>query len=475
MNLDAKKSLKKLQPICIELLNSFTETELDQFSHFINCYYFNTDKSVVKLFENLQKRILNKNSFNETEQKIIFEQVFGMSTKEFTFNKKEKKHLNAKMSLLKNLAEQFLSIEGLMESPAKYNGLLLNKLLNKGQNRLLERHFNELTKKTKNTTQENIELYDLRQTIEFCKRDHSFQTGLIYSRTTDNLDVLNFNFDTYYLVKKLDIFIAILSLETISTTKHNRSSFENIKSLLSLPQYKKHPLINLYQSVVNLLIYKTQNSYENLLNTLHTSFSLTSKEDLIAFYNVATNYCVQQIRLGEFDYADLFDLYLEMDDKNLLIENNTISILKIMNIITVACRIKSFENAELLIEKYRPFIRKHLRNSVCNYNYGAIAFYKKEYNQALKYFIRVGDINLEYDVNCRVVILKCHYEMDKHYDERTMQIFRSANKFFNDNKIKHHETKMQLSRAKEKLDAQEVNSDKNWLQTKMDELEEVKK
>jgi len=29
---------------------------------------------------------------------------------------------------------------------------------------------------------------------------------------------------------------------------------------------------------------------------------------------------------------------------------------------------------------------------------------------------------------------------------------------------------MQLSRAQEKLDAQEVNSDKNWLQTKMEEL-----
>jgi len=48
MNSNTQKSLQKLQPVCIELLNSFTETELDQFTHFINCYYFNTDKSVVK-------------------------------------------------------------------------------------------------------------------------------------------------------------------------------------------------------------------------------------------------------------------------------------------------------------------------------------------------------------------------------------------------------------------------------------------
>ncbi len=492
MKSTTQKSVKKSELICIELLNSFTEIELDQFSHFINCYYFNTDKSVVKLFESLRKRILHKKRFDDVQQKIAFEQVFGASNGQKTLLKKEKKHLNAKLSLLKNLAEQFLSVEGLVENLVHYNELILMKLLDKKQYRLLERHFNQLDKNMTNVDKKDIEFYNLKKTIEFYKRDYLFQSGRIYTKNEDNLDNLTFNFDISYLVQKLNMFISTLAIEQTLTRSHELSSFKAIQALLNLPQYAKHPLVTLYKAVVDLLINKSKNFYKKLLYSLDEFSMISTKEDLIGFYKVASNYCVQQIRQGKFTYADLFEIYLKMDKKDLLIEKNSISIISLLNIITVACRTKAFNKAEKLIEKYRPYIRKSVRESVCNYNYGAIAFYKKEYNQALQYFIRVDDINLEYDVNCRVIILKCHYEMDKHYDERTMQIFRSANKFFKDNKqltpqrkksyrnfiqiliyiykIKHQETKMQLSRAQEKLDAQEVNSDKNWLQTKMDEL-----
>jgi len=494
---NSQKSLKKSELICIELLNSFTGTELGQFSHFINCLYFNTDKSVVKLFEALHKNILHQKMFDDTMQKTLFNQVFGSSNIGNKLIKKEKKYLNAKLSLLKSLAEEFLAIEGLKESQVHFNDLLLKKLLDKGQNRLLERQFNQLDKMMGKVPQRNIDYYGLKKTIEFYRRDYLFQSGLIYKKSVDNLDDLTFHFDVSYLVEKLNMFMSIISLKSISSKKHNISSFDAIKKLLDLPQYNNNPLITLYKAAADLLDNKDQDSYDKLLKFLDTFSSITSKEDLIGFYNIALNHCTQQIQHGKFNYDDLFRLYLKLDDKDLLIENNFISIIKLKNITIIACRTNSFQKAESIIEKYRSYVKKAIRNSVCNYNYGIIAFYKKTYNKALQYFIRVDTINLDYDVNCRVIILKCHYEMDKTYDERTMQIFRSAHKFFKDNKqltpqrkksyrnfiqiliyiykIKNQETKMPLSRAKEKLAEQDVNSDKNWLNTKIEELENVEK
>jgi len=121
-----------------------------------------------------------------------------------------------------------------------------------------------------------------------------------------------------------------------------------------------------------------------------------------------------------------------------------------------------------------------------------LAFYEKDYNLALHYFIRVEPIDINYDVNCRVLLLKSHYEVDKDYDERTVQIFRSAEKFFYENKaltsyskkghrnfirtlinlyrIKHFATKMTKDRLRGKLEQQDINVDKNWLFTKIEEL-----
>jgi len=90
------------------------------------------------------------------------------------------------------------------------------------------------------------------------------------------------------------------------------------------------------------------------------------------------------------------------------------------------------------------------------------------------------------------MMLKSHYELDKEYDERTLQIYRSAERFFNENKslnrarktayknftrtlinvyrIKHQATKMTLGKVKTKLEQQELNSDKSWLLEKIGEL-----
>jgi len=93
--------MKQNQPICIELLNSFTDVELENFQHFINCPYFNTDKSIISLFEALKKYILHKKNFDLEAQNTIFRKIFNLSNNASTLNYKQKKHLNAKLSLLK--------------------------------------------------------------------------------------------------------------------------------------------------------------------------------------------------------------------------------------------------------------------------------------------------------------------------------------------------------------------------------------
>jgi len=482
--------MMKNQPICIELLNSFTDTELDNFHHFINCLYFNTDKSVIRLFEMLKKYILHKKFFDKDAQKVVYIKVFSSIHKQEGLEPKEKKHLNAKLSLLKKLSEQFLAIKELKEKRDHFNDLLLGKLLNRRQFRLFEKHIkqNELLIQAK---KKDINFYRFRKILETHRMEYNLITSSIY-KENNNFSELNYSTDNEYILLKIRYYITLLSSQRLTKVEYNASLIKEIDYIINFEGFKLNPPIIIGKATIDLIKYQEKKYYVYLLQLLKKYKEEITVEDLNYSYIIAINFCIQKMREGKMNYSDVFKLYEEMDYQNVLIEDEFVPIIKIKNYVTTASRVGEFVKAKKIIEKYRPFINKADRDNVCNYNYGVIAFYEQNYNEALKYFIRA---DLGQDTNLKVMILKCHYEMDTDYDERTMQIFRSAQKFFKDNKqlttirkrsyrnfiqvliyiykIKFNETKMLLNKAKEKLKAQDVNADREWLATKMIELKPV--
>lgn len=482
--------MSNIQPICIELLNSFTTKELDNFHHFIKCSYFNTDKSVLRLFEGLKKYILHKKFFDEDAQRLSFYKVFEMDKEPKRLSVKEKKYFNAKLSLLKELGEQFLAINVLKKKKNHFNDLLLEQLLERRLFRLFEKHIKK-NEQLKISQKKDLKYYTFNRMLETHKVDHSFMTSIIYKEKKDLLE-LNYNIDNEYLLLKIKYYITLLSVQQTLKIGYNIDFANDIDKIINLEVYKSNPLIEIGKATIDLHKYQKKQHYEKLLKLLKLYRNELTAEDLNNCYTNALNFCVRKIREGKMNYSDAFKLYEEMDNQNLFIEDDFVPVIKIKNYVAAACRVGEFVKAKKIIEKYRPFINKVDRDNVCNYNYGAIEFYRENYNEALKYFIRA---DLGQDANLKVVILKCHYEMDANYDERTMQIFRSAQKFFKDNKqltavrkrsyrnfiqilmyiykIKFKETKMLISKAKEKLEAQYVNADREWLATKMAELETV--
>jgi len=308
----------------------------------------------------------------------------------------------------------------------------------------------------------------------------------------DNLQELVYQMDIHYFLNKLSRYITLLTLEGATKKTYDISTMEATSHLLDLPQYAQHPLIQVYRTTINLMQQQSEATYRHLLDLLDNYAALIPEKDLNGFYIVATNFCVRQIKKGLFSFEDMFDLYKVMDEKNLLVEGDFIPVNKLKNTITAACRIYNFEWAEKAIEKYHDFIRKSVRESVYHFNLGVISFYKNDYKQALHHFVRVENVNLNYDIDSRMTMMKSHYEIDKEYDERTLQIFRSTERFFNANqslstidkkayknfirtlinvyRIRHRATKMTLESIQEKLNRQEVNSDKKWLEEKIAEL-----
>lgn len=480
------------EKISVNLLSSCTEKELIKLEHFLECKAYNSDKNIISLYKALKNIINKKLNFDDEAEVEIYNKVFpnDKNKSKDSLGKKQKSRLNILLSELTRLTEQFLSFEALEENSHFKVDLLNGKLLANSQFLLYSRHFNKRTKEKNNIEKKGLEYYKLAKIIEEKHLNYLYQTGEIY--TNDNLNQLNEYLDVEYLLEKLSYYTTELSIEEATNKTFNSNTFGIIDYFLNIEEYSKIPILIIYKAHIELVKNKSVENYYQLLELLNKYDEQLKYEDVQHFYVSATNFCTRQIKKGIFGYNQLYDLYETMHNKNYMLENNIMPLVKLKNIVTAGCRVNDFEWASEMISKYIPFVQKKVSDLVFRYFLGVIAFYKKDYKEAINHFVYGDGINLSYDINNRTMIMKSHYEIDKEYDERTLQIYRSTEKYFITNKhlsktdisayknfirslinlyrIKFRSTKMTLDSLKTKIEKQELNSDRKWLQDKIAEL-----
>jgi len=207
-----------------------------------------------------------------------------------------------------------------------------------------------------------------------------------------------------------------------------------IQPLIEFPQYASNPLIMAYRASIELFKTKSEASYLEMVKILEQFSSVIPIDILKDFYKTVINYCAAKINTGNMAYdGNFFETYKKMHENDLLIEDDLIPVGVLKNVVVSGCRVGEFEWAATIIETYRGNIQKSIRQNVCNFNYGSIAFYKKDYETAYDIFYGIGKIDTFHDINIRVLLLKCLYEKDKEYDEYTEPRFRTSERFFRDN------------------------------------------
>jgi len=494
-----KKSDKKYRPVLIlELLHTFSEKELEDLSAVVGCRYFNTDKYVVTLLKSLTTHVLTQAKdesiqFDDAMRCAVYKDVFSEKKRaKDALNPGEYNFLKAKMNTLARITEQYLCNEVMKTDKAFKTKALYQKLLDKRQNYLLNRHITRDQKLLEEMQARGVDYYDFQFEVESgvlhkLFRDEEIGTG-------DNLPEVNESLDLYYLLNKLKLHLTAVSfMSSLATKQYDFSSIEALSDLLKLQPYAEHPLVQVYQTAIELLKKNHDSVYEQFSRQLFTHAEAIPREDLKGLYVVATIFCAKQIKMGQPMYKQLFELHHAMDIQNLLSEGNFIELRKLKNVLGVARRVGESEWALKILKKYTPMLKKAFRESVYHFHCGLIAFDKKNYNKAISHLAKVDKINDVYDINGRIMFLKAHYETDTEYDERTVRILLQSEKFIknrknlivNDKKayknfirilINIYNTrygvgKMTKEKIKRKLEKFEFVSDKKWLEEKISELE----
>jgi len=456
--------------LCVELLNTFSDKELDDFTKFVSSDYFNSDKLVIGLLNALKKWVLNITFFDSQIQCRVYQSVFGnLPDTNTTLLKKHKNKLNLKLNALLRLAEKFLSIEQLQNDQWSKLDYLYIELLKRKQYHLYKRHSNKDAKAIKEEKIKDIAHYENLYKIYWINIEYLSATRKLLDEEHIN-ELIEYN-DLSYLLKKLNIQLTLLSLEYYPQKNYNLSSYTAITNLISLPQYKLNSQIVVSLASIDLMKNNSFIAFKNFLSVINKNEDNLSKIDLRGFYQLAINFCVYQIRKGDFEfYSKAVSIYKKMHEKSLLIVNETISVILIVNIVTSSCRVGEYGWAMEISNGYLKYIDKSIRKSAHRYIMGIISFFKKEFDDAHNYFAKMHITNTSLDLNARIYVIKCLYENSSDFSQYFVQSIRSLQEYLKNQKKTPHATKQgYLNFAKLLLQLYQVKFNKGKLG--LDDLE----
>ncbi len=420
--------------LSVELLKTFSEDELDRFNEFINSSFFNANKKLCLLYKKLRRYALGSPTFTNEIRLKIYQDVYGKCTKIKQLTATQKNMLTKALSNLLSLAEKFIMVEQLDHNDATQYDLLFPELIKREQMLLYNRRLKAIQKELDGEQKKGLIYFNNRFKLYSLEEIALFLENKLHKE--DNYDELQYHLDTKYLIEKLSYHLAKITQQNkYAHKKFNLKPFYSLTNLLELPEYKFNPIIKLYVLNIDLVEKDDEFTFKELSNTLKNNQDIIPMRTLRPFYKNLTNYCGEQIAKGNLMYFDfLFDIYKDMDAGNIFVNDGTINVGLLKNIITIACRVNAFNWADEKLAYYIDYVPKVMRNNVYHYNKGIIAFNQNKFTEVLTHFIEVRKIDDTHELNLRIVRLQCYYEADEYYEAHTQQMIHSLKVYINDNK-----------------------------------------
>jgi len=468
----------------VKLLQTFTKKEWRDFGRFVESPYFNTDRQCVELLEILKKEMARNDGAPPTRERL--EQLFLKKSK------KDAAQFNVKLSLLTRLAEQFVAQQNYESQDLYKKHLLLEGLFQRD----LRGHFESVYKKNaklhKSPEKVSPEFYRHKYLIE-----HDFFTYVISGKkwhVHENLQEINDTLDMAYILTKIDLFWAMAPFTKLYQKDYDFTSFEVLESMVQLPHFVDNPIVRLYYTAYQMMCSNETSYFRELIELLRIYGGMVKKMDLYNLYMLSTNYCIDKTVNGYVDYHhEIYRLYRQMEEADLFLYKEYIGIGMLKNVISGAVKIREFEWAEYIIEKYKDKIEPKIREDVYSYFSASLSFYQNDFEKTISYLSTVQSINSTFDVNIKFMLMKAYYEQDADYSYYTEQVFRSFKVFIKQSKvhskqskegyinsaniinnlyrIKHKEGRITLESVLKKMEEYEVLIDKKWLTEKIEELQ----
>lgn len=467
-------------------LASLEPVELLKFERFVASPYFHQHEATRQYFD-LLKQAYPDFEEDSIDAKQIFAQIYPAEP--FDDNK-----IRTLRKYLLRLLYQFLSLTASEKERGYENHFLLQSLLDRN---LVGDYIREAEQ-----IQQELEQQELRDESYFQERFYLQRLDMHFSvyhqSRLQPMAFLQMNqqLDDAFVIQKLELACAELNRKRLS----GEALFQNpfLPIVISHCQQAGDQLVALARAyyLCFLLLRRTleSNTLEQLEDILSSvgiqEFSLNHRTNL---YSHAINYCNDQYRAGKVIYLErMFRLYQQMLVQGLLFEKGQLSTHQYKNMTTLGLRLGEWDWTIQFVEENKDRIETKYRNGVYHYNKAHIDLYQKEFSHALKHLQQVEFIDPFYRISYQMLLLKIFYECKetepllalaqtfrtfirrkKNLADKQKLAYTNFARFVRASFMIRIGKKKNLSALKNSIDESDALIERQWLQAKVAELEDI--
>lgn len=469
----------------VTLFENMSGHDLYRFRKFLASPYFNESKELEMLLDHIIKNDNRDARDGLAIKQMIWKNIFGKKP----YNDG---HMRRLISELIRHTLDFIALEQYRKDPIQEQVLLLN-ILNEPDFNL---HFAGVLRQAEDL-QEKSGLQNSRY--------HYYQyqlEELVYQhieKTDRNPEMLNklenadFHLDCYYISQKLRHYCEALGYRNFLSVEENINLPPGFLIWLRDSKYLKEPAIKSYFLVTQMFLHPEKESYYfELKKLLKSKGDIFPDNELQSLYIHLINYCIDiKINKGHVNFfEELFTIYQNMLDKNLLIKDNIFDSQHYKLIITIGLQVKEFGWVENFIQTYTAKLPPEEQENARIYNLAKVYFQQNQYNKVIELLREVEYQNHTYALGGKLMLLKTYYELNEYLAlDSLIDSFRI---YLRRNKMISKEVRQQylnvlrfvkklsstmpkdaeaIAKIRREIDDCKALADKNWILQKVTELE----
>ena len=397
----------------IDILKTFSQQEMKEFSIFIQSPYFNTNQSVIKLFEQIRK-YHPKFDEKQLQKKMLFEKAFGKIKCGESF-------MGMTISRLLELAKEFMIQKNLQRNDLNKDTVLLDELNFRELHDLMLKSIKSLEKKFVKKKAKEADSYLAKYRLEYFKNEvKANDTKLItYKDTLDEKLMLE--------QKSLNIFFFINSLKFCQYFLNQRTFVVNAKGypdfmnsifdyLKQDSEYLKIPVLKVYYNICLMLITNEEKYFFELKKMLFESKDSISYNEKFNMTVLLRNYAQKKFNDGREEFINYIIDFIKFSIKNDLLSvsqhGRYISEMRFMTIVWAGIRSNEIEWVENFIKKFKDRIEPDKKQYVLAYFLACIEFDRKNFSGALEKLVKSGPIkNVFYKSAIKQMTIMIYYEL----------------------------------------------------------------
>lgn len=465
------------------LLQSLTVVELGQLKRFLEGDSHRLPLETRRLFNHLYNAITTNASSDELNSSAVSQAVFETTV----YNEQRLRYV---LTYLSQATERFLIWKALEKEPMQQSQLLLSELQARGLDKAFQQHHRNAEKLLEAKPLRDTSYFRQRLQLEEslyrqATRAGERSTGQILARVVTTTD-------TVYLAMRLKFACELLNRKNVLSDTVTTAATDAFIASIEPELVEAEPVLAVYFHIYHTLIAGPQEAhFDSLKSILATESHLFRDQELRDVYVFAQNFCIRQINLGNTRYlTELYQTYLALLEKGLLLEGDTLAQFHFKNIVTVALRLQEFDWVEHFITQHKNYLEPDLRKNAVNYNLASLHFARKEYGHARRLLLSVEFTDVYYHLDANTLLLKTYYELAD--VEPLLSLVATFRTFLRRNrKISDYQRKTYLNLVKfvlklvrvklgsskpmaeimKEMEAVKQIADLTWLQTKAAELQ----